>query len=910
MKSKIFYPASAVLLILVLASAALIYKFFYVSGNLHGQYASFLRNEYRKLPYDRISEPGKVAKFDRPDLAAIQNYYMTIDPQLKRVPLERLYKAYLETDKFRKSSDTVLNWSGISSDMGGRTRALMFDPNDETHRKIWAGSVTGGLWYNNDITSDTSSWKSVNDFWPSLSVSCLAFDPLNPMVFYCGTGEAQTAVVTYRESSGRGVGIMRSLDGGLTWELMPSTTGFAYITDILTRVENDTTVIYVGVVSGTYKGQNHQSQPSEGLFRSADHGETWQQVLPLIPGKDRYFSPSDIEEGYDGRLFVGTMPDIEENGGAYILYSDSAIQGTWTINADYTNLIQDHPQYNKAGRVMLANAPSNRQVTYAIIGSGYVNSSNGFNYFYGNYIIKTTDNGTNWTPLNIPPQNQWGNWANLAWHAFEVAVDPSDDNHVVIGGLDLYQSFNGGNTWTRISDWTGMYDQGYNPLYVHADIHTVIFNHPSVPCMVTGTDGGVFYTTGISSLNPDFFERNRNYSTLQFYSCDIHPSKDVVFSMGGLQDNGTLVYSGTPLTKEDMVSGGDGAYCFIDRIDPELFITSVYYNRYYFFYNQYFDYTTEQSGTFVNPAAYSSTHRTIVANAAMFNGDYNNQLYIIEGIPYNLNYYFVDVATSSDVPFSAIKMTESGDSMVVFAGTQAGQLFRILTPEQSPQVTEITGLDFPAGNISCVECLHSDTLLVTFSNYGVPSVWYSSNGGNTWSDIENNLPDMPVRWALLNPVKSSEALIASETGIWFNACIGDSSSAWIPVNTGMGNVRADMLSYREQDSTIIAATHGRGLFTAKWIPRTPQSVTAFIPNDFLTVFPNPASDYLNLKVSRMPKQLFVVEVFNLKGDKVITQNCQADENTIKLNIAGLQPGIFLIKLENKGTITSKKFIKK
>ena len=98
--------------------------------------------------------------------------------------------------------------------MGGRTRAIMYDPNDASGNKVWAGAVTGGLWYNNDITDDQSAWVPVNDFLANLSVSCIVSDPNNLQVFYAGTGEAETARVIYRESSGVGMGIMKSADGG------------------------------------------------------------------------------------------------------------------------------------------------------------------------------------------------------------------------------------------------------------------------------------------------------------------------------------------------------------------------------------------------------------------------------------------------------------------------------------------------------------------------------------------------------------------------------------------------------------------------------------------------------------------------------------------------------------------------
>ncbi len=169
----------------------------------------YLSYEYQKIP----------AGAGKPDMAAMQNYFMTIDPELKHVPSERLYSAYMKTkdlllQKESKNSATDLEWIETGSNMGGRTRAIMWNPNDPAGTKVWAGSVTGGLWYNNDIYDDSSEWQPVNDFWPGLSISCIVSDPNDPMIFYAGTGEYQTARIIYRESSGVGIGIWKSADGG------------------------------------------------------------------------------------------------------------------------------------------------------------------------------------------------------------------------------------------------------------------------------------------------------------------------------------------------------------------------------------------------------------------------------------------------------------------------------------------------------------------------------------------------------------------------------------------------------------------------------------------------------------------------------------------------------------------------
>jgi hypothetical protein len=200
----------------------------------------------------------------------------------------------------------------------------------------------------------------------------------------------------YRESSGKGTGIMRSKDGGQTWESMPSTQNWAFITDILVRNESGQSVIYAGVVSGIYKGVAHLNETGDGLYRSTDGGDTWTQVLPTIPGKDFSYAPSDIETSADGaKIFVGTtygintaVTDNERSGAACILSSSDGL--AWNVNNTYQQRILQESVYKYPGRVMLSKAPSNPDIVYAIIASGFVRSDTFIGYEC-QFLIKTTD---------------------------------------------------------------------------------------------------------------------------------------------------------------------------------------------------------------------------------------------------------------------------------------------------------------------------------------------------------------------------------------------------------------------------------------------------------------------------------------------------------------------------------------
>lgn len=853
-----------------------------------------IREKTALIPDYTPEELKNVPKMDQPDMAAIQDYFATLDPATGIVPKERLRLAYLETrEKAGRSqmSDT-LEWQGTSANMGGRTRAIMWDPNDASGKKVWAGGVTGGLWYRNDITNDQSQWQAVNDFWPSLNISCITFDPNNPTTFYLGTGEAQTALIIYRESSGVGDGIWKSPDGGVTWELIESTLAFEYVTDILVRDEDGISVIYAGVASGDYHGTIHQSQPSDGLFRSEDGGLTWDQVLPEIPGYGEPYAVADIELSADGRIFIGTMQNVEIEGGAVVLFSDEGLEGSWTVYDDYVAIIENNSQYNIPGRVMIGCAPSDANVVYAAVAAGY---NDGFNYYRGRYILKSTNKGETWQSMQIPDTE----WATLAWHAFFIEVSPNNPNMIYSGGLDMWKTNTAGTSWNHISDWSLMYWGGGDE-YIHADQHGIAFKPGSSTEFICGSDGGVFYTTTAASNFPDFMEKNQGYNTLQFYTCDLVPEVGAPLYCGGLQDNGTLLYQNQPLTINDMIDGGDGAYCFFDD-ELEMLITSIYYNRYSVFLNwSQYDNLDYYSGIFINPADFDKPNNTLYANAVSFFGSQANQILRISGIPYGSNGQFITLSTGINVYFSHVKVSPYTSSLTpttLFLGTQTGQVFRVNNAQATPLVTEITGDNFPAAYISCIAVGETeDVLLVVFSNYGVSSLWQTLDAGETWTEVEGNLPDMPVRWAIYHPENDNQVMLATELGVWTTSDVNAASVNWEQNIGGMANVRVDMLQLRSSDNTVLAATHGRGFFTANF----PLEPNVSVPeNNELTasVYPNPTTGIINVGLIDVPKSPILISVFDVAGRQVFEKSSSIGLLQEKLDLTALPKGSYLLKIQ-------------
>ena len=849
------------------------------------------------MPYKNLisNQEGQQKKAGSPDMASLQEFFMTMDPALQRVTAERLPLAYQEMKQMQskqfKSDDYQLQWNSTGAEMGGRTRAVIWDPLIEN--KVWAGGVTGGLWYNNNITSAFSEWQPVDDMWDNLAISSITIDPNDPLTMYVGTGEAQTALITYRESSGRGVGIWKTTDGGQNWALLSSTSQFAYVTRVVVRNEAGNSVIYAGVASGKYYG-NQQSQPSDGLYRSADGGQNWQQVLPNITGNTVPYCVNNVTLGADGRIYVGTMQNIQGIGGAVLLYSDQGTAGSWTKFEDVAALIQPGSQYPLRGRVEIATAPSDANVVYAAFAAGVQNPGDKL-YYYGRYLYRSNNKGLTWNPVNLPGGTQ--DWANLAWHAMVLGVDPNNPEVIYAGGLDQWRSTNGGTSWSHLSDWAQMY-YGGGIDYIHADQHVVSYKPGSSAKILFGTDGGVFYTENGNATPPVFIERNKNYNTLQFYTGAMHPGAGQDKFIGGLQDNGTLYYQGAPLTIYNMISGGDGAYCFWDKETPSVYFTSVYYNRYYmFFNNQIVNYPGIFSGVFINPADYYSSENTLFANAADFYGGMIDSLLIIDNIPTNTGEYFINAGTGSTNYFSHVKVSpfSAGFSANLFLGTVSGKLFKVTDVLIDPVATDIGSPAFPTANVSSVSVGGSeDTLLVTFSNYGISSIWQTFDGGQQWKEVQGNLPDMPVRWAIYHPQNSKQALIATELGVWSTSNLHDADVVWIPQTNGMANVRVDMLTLRTSDNTVLAASHGRGLFSCTFnldlTTSTPEIAESENP---FKVF----ASYEGLEIYSTLNLATEYSVYTTAGSEVLTGKLQPGTQHQLIDTQGLSRGVYLVKVQ-------------
>ncbi len=762
-----------------------------------------------KIPIYSDTKIESLDKRSRMDLAMKQEFERTKDPKLGFIPKDKLYKAYQIAEQKRaskssgysnKAAITGIEWKERGpSNLGGRTRAILIDPNDVTNKTIFAAAVSGGLWKTTDITKENPDWTSVDDFLDNMAITTIAYDPSNTNTMYIGSGEG-----FFNVDAVQGNGIWKSTDGGDTWSQLSSTVTTNYSTCAGT---GDCNFLYVNKIVVTSSGTilaatRGQYTNRGGIMRSTDGGATWTKVLTGLSGTNSCSGganyrqwASDIEIAADGDIYASL--GIFDNNGIWKSTDDGASWGS----AIYTSACTEQ-------RIELAVAPGNSEYIYALVQENDASI---------NKIMRSTNGGTSWSTLTNP------NWYDQncstpstdftrgqAWYDLAIAVDPNDEETVIIGGIDLLRTTNGGTSWTQLTNWNG----GCDYPEVHADQHTIVFQDGSSDVIYFGNDGGIYVTENGSATSPTFSRKESGYVTAQFYAVAMNPTAKSPNFIGGTQDNGSTKITELGLASIVEVTGGDGGFAHIDQDNANYQFTAYTNLTLYRSDDGGLTFTnliSNSSGSFINPSDLADT---------------DNNMY--GGFDPGTYFYSPNIEAASPNFYSSGAITEFNSGQVthvsaspntserVFFGLDNGRVVRVDNAASTRSVTNITGSSFPSGSVSCVAIESGDDnhLLVTFSNYGVTSVWETTDGGTNWTDVEGDLPDMPVRWALFNPNNSDQAIIATELGVWSTDNLNGASTVWEPSNDGLANVRTDMLQIRSSDNLVVAATHGRGLFTS------------------------------------------------------------------------------------------------
>lgn len=707
--------------------------------------------------------PPRLAKDIRIALLAEHEALMTQDPVTGDVPKDKLYEIRANLSTAAKRSVVTKIWEPLGpNNVGGRTRAILLDSRDSTGNTIWVGSVSGGLWRCTDALANPQ-WQYVEDWPGSPSISSIVQDPMDPEVLYVSTGEGWFNADAYR-----GDGIYKSTDGGISWSQLEATanTRFRYTQKLLFNA----------------RGELLACTRDRGIMRSSDGGDTWDDSLNNRTniGSNR---AADVEIAANGDLYAG-LGIFSTDG----VYRSTDHGDTW----EYLEIPELEDSYERV-EIALSPADSNRVL---VLLQGEEDRE-------CRYIVESADAGLTWRQLEVPPAIGMDNFArNQAWYDLVASYHPTDTNTVFIGGVDLLRSQDGGSSWQQLSSWR----QGQSLTYVHADQHAMVYHPMSKDAMLFGNDGGLWYSNNLTDQEPSFVDLSQGYISTQFYACSVHPDPMVDYYMAGAQDNGTIAIVRDTMGPGIDVLGGDGAFNHIDGEDGDIRIAA--------FQRGYYSYTTDgwltrqflspiSGSLFINPTSYDTPSKTMYASYS--EGGY---LYL-EVLTGKVDSIFIPGLGNNNV--SALKV-DPNNSEVLYLGSESGVLLRITNPKSQDYDLDVVrsgsgylrNIDIDRGN--------SDRMVISYSNFNVQSVWYTTDGGSTFESLQSNLPNVPVRWVTFAPNDPSIIIAATEVGVWEFDTDPASDQEWIFVGDDIGPVRVDMVTPRYTDGHVAVASYGRGLY--------------------------------------------------------------------------------------------------
>ncbi|HEY3387407.1 MAG TPA: PKD domain-containing protein, partial [Saprospiraceae bacterium] len=713
-------------------------------------------------------KPRKLSKEQRIEGAIEDMIFTSRDIDLGYIPYDKLFSAIAEGQRRVEHPAHANSRSGGVSltnaiwrergpnNIGGRTRAIMIDAGDPSRNRIWIGSVSGGVWRTEDITQQDPQWRKLTLQVDNLAIGSIAQDPNNLDVIYVGTGEGfpNLDAVT-------GAGIFKSTDDGETWAWLESTRGsnFQDIHEIYVHTNGD---VYAGTSVG-------------GLLRSKDGGNSWEKVLGTS------LSGASSNNFYD-------FSYNEVNQTFYTSNANSVFKSTTGDRGDWDNIGTAKPGFpGDLVRTELAVCATNPEVMY-VLGSVDGTASN-------TYV--SNNGGDSWITRSAPGLAPGQDFTNgQAWYDLDIAANPFNCGQIIAGGVPSFESSFQGISWSPL------------PGDMHVDQHNITFDPKKPGRVLFGNDGGIWLS---ENGGQTIFDKNEGYVTTQFYAGAIHPDAGSPYLLGGTQDNNSLQITEPGLAPANSVWGGDGVFCFIDQNEPQFQIVSSQGGNYGFSEDGGNDFGggTSVDGAFINRSGYDDL-------ANILYGQVNGADFFrwkINGLTEN-----VDIA-GQGITVSAVKADPNTPNRIYFGG-QSGRVVRVDNANEGNPVQGTLVASLPGGaSVSCVylDKQSPDEILVSMFNFGtnLENIWITYDGGTEWISIEGDLPDMPVRWAIFDPADHDRAMIATEAGVWVTDDINGDDTHWEPISpsNGMPFVKVEMLLMRDSDKVVLAATHGRGLFT-------------------------------------------------------------------------------------------------
>jgi hypothetical protein len=699
---------------------------------------------------------------------------------------------------------------GIDS---GRVTAVSLHP--RFPNTVYMGAADGGIW---KTTNGGATWTSIGDELDTQAIGAIALARQRRSTVYVGTGEASTNADAYF-----GLGVFRSRNGG------------ASFTEVGGSLFDRKTVFKILAPTN---GRLVFVATNQGLYRSRDFGRTWRLIL--APGDTNTFGNfvSDVitldKKGVRLLAAIGWRAGAPSNG----LYLSSDRGNTWTPLGSPTGFA---PQ-ERLGRMTLAQAPSAPRRLYAVVQDAVYFNTGGPNGTVLNGVYRSTNGPRGpWELVVDSPELEADPGSAMdrdkigegfgpgvqAWYNQHIEVDPTDRDHVMLGLEEIYQSVDGGQEWDTVGRyWNFCYanppwpespwcNSGpgteENTLTTHPDQHDAAFT--AAGDYYAGSDGGMYSQAGEAFDNDSWENLNRTISTIQCYYGDISADGTMLC---GTQDNGTAKFTGA--AEWPVVTGGDGGDVAIEPGDSsDMWAEYVFLTMF----------ASSNGGVTWSIVGPPDTNPRFIAPYEM---DPLNPEHVVAGGQQIWDTTLGVSTRPSDwvrlfdlgAPRQATAIAVRGSTIyAAWCGPCNPDSFTPGTPFASGLVSNVggtfhalagTGLPNRYITSTLVDPADVNHLWVTVSGFarrwipaaGIGHVFESTDGGNTFTNISGNLPDIPVNDIVR---VGGKLVVGTDIGVY----VRDGGS-WSVYGAGLPNVSVLDLALKPGGGQLMAATHGRGVW--------------------------------------------------------------------------------------------------
>jgi photosystem II stability/assembly factor-like uncharacterized protein len=360
----------------------------------------------------------------------------------------------------------------------------------------------------------------------------------------------------------------------------------------------------------------------------------------------------------------------------------------------------------------------------------------------------------------------------------------------------------------------------------HVDHHAAAFDAKGR--LLDGDDGGIYRLDNPTA--PSWTDLNGNLETIQFQGIGLHPT-DRNKAIGGSQDNGTEVFTGSRVWKE--TDGGDGGFAKFSQTNGNRAYHQIPVGS---FGANFFRRSDDGGNTWTTKTSSivaDLNHQNFYAPFVVDPGNGNRVLYDTFNVWETTNGGDSWTALSSPgvngwnpsgFNVNAIGLAPSNGNIIYAAAN--GHIF--VTTNHGATWAERSIAGNPHAQDLQVDPTNPQILYAVINNFNPGgTVFRSISGGATWTNISGNLPNEPA-WSLQIGAHTGTLYVGADDGVYVAHNFG---ATWARFGAGLPNAQVFQIELNRSLHILGAATHGRSMWEIATPPGTGNEPETVAPDN-------------------------------------------------------------------------------